>query len=256
MLRVGRIPYLNCEPFFARLDGVELVALNPAPARRGGGGGRARRGRAVPRRWTLPARSRTLDAAALRHRHRPRRAERASSSPSSRSSEPAAGRVIGITPRPSTSVELLRVLLALRYEVERRRVGRRRRALRRRAPDRRSQRSARSPAAPLSRHVTDLGARVDGVDGPAVRVRAVGGEHPGCPSAERRALRHALDRALERGHGGAAGDRRAAARPGLDRRGGRGVPASFNYRLGAATRRRPSRSSSGCARSARSARRC
>ena len=29
MLRIGRIPYLNCEPFFARLGGVELVALNP-----------------------------------------------------------------------------------------------------------------------------------------------------------------------------------------------------------------------------------
>ena len=29
MLRVGRIPYLNCEPFFHRLTGVELVDLIP-----------------------------------------------------------------------------------------------------------------------------------------------------------------------------------------------------------------------------------
>ena len=27
MLRVGRIPYLNCEPFFHRLEGVQLVDL-------------------------------------------------------------------------------------------------------------------------------------------------------------------------------------------------------------------------------------
>ena len=29
MLRVGRIPYLNCEPFFHRLEGAELVDLIP-----------------------------------------------------------------------------------------------------------------------------------------------------------------------------------------------------------------------------------
>src|SRR4030065_541890 len=29
MLRVGRIPYLNCEPFFSPLRGVDLVPLNP-----------------------------------------------------------------------------------------------------------------------------------------------------------------------------------------------------------------------------------
>src|SRR5258707_9505695 len=29
MLRVGRIPYLNCEPFFHRLEGVQLVDLIP-----------------------------------------------------------------------------------------------------------------------------------------------------------------------------------------------------------------------------------
>ena len=29
MLSVGRIPYLNCEPFFHRLGGVELVDLIP-----------------------------------------------------------------------------------------------------------------------------------------------------------------------------------------------------------------------------------
>ncbi len=28
-LRVGRIPYLNCEPFFAYLDGIETVSLSP-----------------------------------------------------------------------------------------------------------------------------------------------------------------------------------------------------------------------------------
>ena len=29
MLRVGRIPYLNCEPFFHRLEGARLVDLIP-----------------------------------------------------------------------------------------------------------------------------------------------------------------------------------------------------------------------------------
>ena len=28
-LRIGRIPYLNCEPFFAHLEGVETVSLSP-----------------------------------------------------------------------------------------------------------------------------------------------------------------------------------------------------------------------------------
>jgi predicted solute-binding protein len=29
MLRIGRIPYLNCEPFFTHLTGVELVSHTP-----------------------------------------------------------------------------------------------------------------------------------------------------------------------------------------------------------------------------------
>src|SRR5262249_18662729 len=29
MLKIGQPPYLNCEPFFARMTGVELVALDP-----------------------------------------------------------------------------------------------------------------------------------------------------------------------------------------------------------------------------------
>ncbi|MFQ5520370.1 MAG: MqnA/MqnD/SBP family protein, partial [Candidatus Methylomirabilia bacterium] len=28
-LRVGRIPYLNCEPFFAYLEGVEMLTVSP-----------------------------------------------------------------------------------------------------------------------------------------------------------------------------------------------------------------------------------
>ena len=29
MLRIGRIPYLNCEPFFTHLTGVKLVSYTP-----------------------------------------------------------------------------------------------------------------------------------------------------------------------------------------------------------------------------------
>ena len=114
MLRIGQIPYLNCEPFFARLGGgFELVPLHPR-----------RLGEAVA--------AGELDAGALSLMDFLRLAPGLEALPFGIATDGAAqsvfvfsdrplgelgGAVIGITGETSTSVELLRVLLALKYEV-------------------------------------------------------------------------------------------------------------------------------------------
>lgn len=114
MLRIGRIPYLNCEPFFARLRGdVSLVPLHPR-----------RLGEAVA--------AGELDAGALSLMDFLRLAPGLEPLPYGIATDGAAqsvflfsrralreldGAVIGVTAETSTSVELLRVLLALKYEV-------------------------------------------------------------------------------------------------------------------------------------------
>ena len=114
MLRVGRIPYLNCEPFFHRLEGVELVDL-------------------IPRRLGEAMASGELDAGPLSLMDYVRLESRLVPLPygigcptgarsvllfSDRPLSALTGARIDITGETSTSVELLRVLLALRYRVE------------------------------------------------------------------------------------------------------------------------------------------
>jgi chorismate dehydratase len=113
MLRVGRIPYLNCEPFFARLAGVESVPLTPRLLGEAVAEGR-------------------IDAGALSLLDALRLESSLELLPFGISTDGAAqsvflfsrrpigeldGAVIGITPETSTSVKLLRVLLALRHRV-------------------------------------------------------------------------------------------------------------------------------------------
>jgi chorismate dehydratase len=114
MLRVGRIPYLNCEPFFHRLTGVELVDL-------------------IPRRLGEAMAAGELDAGPLSLMDYVRLESRLVPLPygigcptgarsvlvfSDRPLARLAGARIGVTLETSTSVELLRVLLALRHAVE------------------------------------------------------------------------------------------------------------------------------------------
>ena len=113
MLRIGRIPYLNCEPFFARLDGVETVPLNPRQLGESVAAGQLDAGalsladalRLEPHVEPLPFGIATDHAAqsVFVFSHRPL-AE-------------LGGAVIGVTPETATSIQLLRVLLALKYEV-------------------------------------------------------------------------------------------------------------------------------------------
>jgi chorismate dehydratase len=113
MLRVGRIPYLNCEPFFYRLAGVELTDL-------------------IPRRLGEAMAAGELDAGPLSLMDYVRLEPGLVPLPygigcptgarsvlvfSERPLAELAGARIGVTGETSTSVELLRVLLALRYEV-------------------------------------------------------------------------------------------------------------------------------------------
>lgn len=193
MLRVGRIPYLNCEPFFHRLEGVELVDL-------------------IPRRLGVAMGEGQLDAGPLSLIDYLRLETRLTPLPygigcptgarsvlvfSDRPMSALGGARIGITDETSTSVELLRVLLALRYEVEPAAwVG----------PDERCdallligdraiRRLTGGPAAP---HVVDLA--IDWRDWtglPFVFARwAVASR---VPVRERRAFERALDVALDRG---------------------------------------------------------
>jgi chorismate dehydratase len=114
MLRVGRIPYLNCEPFFYRLAGVELVDL-------------------IPRRLGEAMAAGELDAGPLSLMDYVRLEPRLVPLPygigcptgarsvlvfADRPLADLAGTRIAVTLETSTSVELLRVLLTLRYAVE------------------------------------------------------------------------------------------------------------------------------------------
>ena len=193
MLRIGRIPYLNCEPFFHRLSGVELVDL-------------------IPRRLGEAMAAGELDAGPLSLMDYVRLESRLVPLPygigcpngarsvlvfSERPLAELAGARIGVTRETSTSVELLRVLLALRYEVEPAAwVG----------PDEPcdaqlligDQAIRRVTGGPPARHVADLA--VDWRDWtglPFVFARwAVAAR---VPVGERRRFESALDEALDRG---------------------------------------------------------
>jgi chorismate dehydratase len=114
VLRIGQIPYLNCEPFFARLGGgFELVPLHPRRLGQAVAAGELDAGalslmdflRLQPGLEPLPFGIATDGAAqsVFVFSHRPLR--------------DLDGAVIGVTGETSTSVELLRVLLALKYQV-------------------------------------------------------------------------------------------------------------------------------------------
>lgn len=193
MLRVGRIPYLNCEPFFHRLEGVELVDL-------------------IPRRLGVAMAEGQLDAGPLSLIDYLRLETRLTPLPwgigcptgarsvlvfSDRPMSALGGARVGITGETSTSVELLRVLLALRYEVEPAAwVG----------PDEPcdallligDQAIRRLTGGPAARHVVDLALDWRDWTGlPFVFARwAVASRVPG---RERRAFERALDAALDRG---------------------------------------------------------
>ncbi|MGH7300362.1 MAG: menaquinone biosynthesis protein [Candidatus Rokuibacteriota bacterium] len=193
MLRVGRIPYLNCEPFFHRLSGVELVDL-------------------IPRRLGEEMAAGRLDAGPLSLIDYLRIESELTPLPygigcptgarsvlvfSDRPLSALGGTRVGITGETSTSVELLRVLLAIRHEAEPTAwvaadepcdavllIG--------------DQAIRRVTSGPRARHVTDLGLEWRDWTGlPFVFARwAVASRVPG---RERRVFEQALDAALDRG---------------------------------------------------------
>lgn len=112
-LRVGRIPYLNCEPFFAYLDGVETVSLSPRELGQAIASGELDAG-PVPladvlvlgdsvRRLPLGIATPGAAGSVLVFSRRPL--------------PELAGATLGVTDETSTSVRILRLLLDLRYGV-------------------------------------------------------------------------------------------------------------------------------------------
>ncbi len=113
MLRIGQIPYLNCEPYFTHLDDVELIPLTPRAL-----------GHAMAEGTLDAAPLSLMDALRLEDRLAPLPFGIASAGPvksvllfSDRAPAELDGAVISVTDETATSVELLRVLLALRHEV-------------------------------------------------------------------------------------------------------------------------------------------
>src|SRR3990172_2177273 len=113
MLRVGRIPYLNCEPFFSHLRGVDLVPLNPRALGQAMAAG-------APDAGPLSL----VDFLSLEGNVAPLPCGIATSGParsvllfSDRPLSELGGAVIGVTEETSTSVQILKLLLSLKYEV-------------------------------------------------------------------------------------------------------------------------------------------
>lgn len=112
MLKIGHVPYLNCEPFFAFLSGFEISRLNPRMVGRAVAEGTVDAGplslvdflRSDLELTPLPFGIATRGAAGsvLLFSHRPL--------------SELGGAVLGVTPETCTSVEILRILLTLKYE--------------------------------------------------------------------------------------------------------------------------------------------
>ncbi|MEE8209979.1 MAG: menaquinone biosynthesis protein [bacterium] len=193
MLRVGHIPYLVFEPFFSHLSGFELVRLNPRTLGRAMAQDTLDAGplslvdflRLEPALTPLPFGIATRGAAqsVLLFSHRPL--------------SELGGAVLAVSPETSTSVELLKILLTLKYEVVPRAwvgtdepcdavllIG--------------DQAIRTLKSHPRFSHVVDLGSEWVWWTGlPFVFARwAV---RTSVPEAERLALRLALDEGLERG---------------------------------------------------------
>jgi len=192
MLRLGCIPYLNCEPFFAHLAGFERHRVTPREF-----------GQAVAR-GSLDAGPLSLaDYLRLQGALAPLPFGIATSGParsvllfSDRPLPELGGAVIGVTSETATSVEILRLLLTLKYAaVPRAWVG----------PDEAcdavlliGDAAIRALASgPRFAHVADLGSEwTDWTGLPCVFARW--GVRASVPAAERLALERALDAALER----------------------------------------------------------
>lgn len=114
MLTVGQIPYLNCEPFYAHLTGVTLIPLTPRALGRAMSEGTVDAG-------PLPL----ADCVRLEEKITrlpfgvaTRRAAQSVFLLSRRPMAQLDGALIGVTDETSTSIQLLRLLLALKYTVE------------------------------------------------------------------------------------------------------------------------------------------
>lgn len=193
MLRIGHIPYLNCEPFFAHLRGFELRRLNPREL-----------GRAVAEGAVEAGPLSLVDFLTLEEALAPLPFGIATTGParsvllfSDRALSELGGAVIGVTNETSTSIELLKILLALKYEaLPRAWVG----------PDEPSDavlligdRAIRAlNSGPRFAHLVDLGSEwVQWTGLPCVFARW--GVRAAVPDADRLALGRALDEALDRG---------------------------------------------------------
>lgn len=227
MLKVGQIPYLNCEPFFARLDGVERVPLTPRQL-----------GVAVAEGHLDAGPLSLVDFLRIEPALAPLPFGIATSGPaqsvfvfSERPLGDLGGAVIGVTPETSTSVQLLRTLLALRYEVTPRAWV---------APDDPCDAVLLIGDAAIraltSGHrfprVTDLGVEWGEWTGlPFVFARW--GVRPEVPASERRGLAERLDRALDEGLAALPEIARARRDTGWGEAEVEAYLRGFTYRLGA-----------------------
>ncbi|MBI3028887.1 MAG: menaquinone biosynthesis protein [Candidatus Rokubacteria bacterium] len=227
MLRIGRIPYLNCEPFFAHLRGFDPVPLHPRAL-----------GRAVATGALDAGPLSLVDFLSLGGDVAPLSFGIATAGPATSvllfSARPLAdlgGAVIGVTEETSTSVQILRLLLTLKYEAAPRAwvgadetcdavllIG-----------DRAIRALKSSPPFP---HLTDLGSEwVRWTGLPCVFARW--GVRASVPEAEQRAFERALDEALDRGLAG-LGEIAARRRDtGFDEHEVDAYLRGFTYRLGA-----------------------
>ena len=112
-MRVGRIPYLNSEPFYFTLEGHELVPLPPRPLGQAMEAGRVDAGPLS-----------LVDFFRLEQTLRPLPLGIATNGParsvilfSARPPKELDGAVVGVTDETSTSVEILRLLLTAKYGV-------------------------------------------------------------------------------------------------------------------------------------------
>ncbi|MBI4588995.1 MAG: menaquinone biosynthesis protein [Candidatus Rokubacteria bacterium] len=193
MPRVGRIPYLNCEPFFSYLQGFDLIPLTPRALGQAVAAGSldagplslvdllSLQGALTP----LPFGIATVGAA------------RSVLLFSDRPLPELGGAVIGVTDETSTSIQLLRILLELKYRaIPQAWIG----------PEEpcdallligdRAIRALKS--GPPFPHATDLGREwVQWTGLPCVFARW--GVRASVPEAEQLALSRALDTALDRG---------------------------------------------------------
>ena len=227
MLRVGRIPYLNCEPFFSHLRGFDLVPLNPRAL-----------GHAMATGALDAGPLSLVDSLSLEGDVAPLRFGIATAGPatsvllfSDRPLSELGGAVIGVTEETSTSVQILRLLLTLRYEaIPLAWVGTDEPCDARLLIGDGAIRALKS--GPCFSHVIDLGSEwVEWTGLPCVFARW--GVRASVPEAERQALDQALDEALDRGLAGLAGIAARRRDTGFAQDEVVAYLRGFNYRLGA-----------------------